>query len=96
MESSGLPGKIQCTKRAAELLLKQDAGFEVELRGEVEVKGKGKMTTYFLNAYSPHRPRPAFPALSLPTSLGIDGGVLARRSSSGVPTNSASEVASSG
>ncbi len=45
MESQGLPGKIQMTANTYELL-KGDYHFEE--RGEVEVKGKGKMTTYWL------------------------------------------------
>jgi len=45
MESQGLPGKIQVTSNTYELL---KADFRFQERGEVEVKGKGKMTTYWL------------------------------------------------
>ncbi len=45
MESQGLPGKIQLTSNTHELL---PTGYRFEERGEVEVKGKGKMTTYWL------------------------------------------------
>jgi guanylate cyclase len=46
MESHGLPGQIQVTERVAQALGPQ---FSVRLRGVVEVKGKGPMTTYLLD-----------------------------------------------
>mmetsp|Transcript_48418 Transcript_48418/g.96968 ORF Transcript_48418/g.96968 Transcript_48418/m.96968 type:complete len:277 (+) Transcript_48418:1-831(+) len=53
MESTGVPGRIQCTRRAAELLQKEEQGvgcvFDMEERGKVEVKGRGPMTTFFVN-----------------------------------------------
>jgi urea transport system substrate-binding protein len=45
MESLGLPGKIQVTAVTKERL--QDK-FLFEERGAIEVKGKGKMMTYWL------------------------------------------------
>ncbi|MBP0008701.1 MULTISPECIES: adenylate/guanylate cyclase domain-containing protein [unclassified Roseofilum] len=45
MESHCLPGKIQVTKETYNAL-RDD--YQLEKRGEIEVKGKGKMTTYFL------------------------------------------------
>lgn len=45
MESSGVNGKIQITEKMAMMLSEK---FEVEKRGEIEVKGIGKMTTFFL------------------------------------------------
>ena len=45
MESSGVPGKIQIT-RATYLLIKDQ--FVCEPRGVIEIKGKGKMDTWFL------------------------------------------------
>ena len=45
MESHGLPGRIHVTARTYERLR---AGYEFESRGEIEIKGKGPMTTYFL------------------------------------------------
>jgi adenylate cyclase len=45
MESSGLPGRIQISAEAAERV--RD-GFVVEERGEVEIKGKGCMRTFWL------------------------------------------------
>ena len=45
MESSGLPGKIQVTEATYERLKEK---FEFEKRGQVSVKGRGEMTTYWL------------------------------------------------
>lgn len=54
MESTGVPGRIQCTERARDLLVKERSGiderFVVVERGTVEVKGRGPMTTFFVNA----------------------------------------------
>ncbi|XP_044845175.1 guanylate cyclase soluble subunit beta-2-like isoform X2 [Mauremys mutica] len=46
MESHGLPNKIHLSPTAFRAL--QNQGFEIVERGEIEVKGKGKMTTYIL------------------------------------------------
>ena len=47
MESNGLPGQIHCSADFAQRL--QQAGrHHVEPRGEIEVKGKGRMHTYWL------------------------------------------------
>ncbi|RXM96115.1 Guanylate cyclase soluble subunit beta-2 [Acipenser ruthenus] len=46
MESHGLPDKIHLSPSAYWAL--KDKGFECVDRGEIEVKGKGKMRTYFL------------------------------------------------
>lgn len=45
MESHGMPGRIQVTERVYELLRES---FVFEARGEIEVKGKGTMSTYLL------------------------------------------------
>jgi class 3 adenylate cyclase len=45
MESTGVPGRIQVTDEVQARLRDR---YRFECRGEVEVKGKGKMTTYFL------------------------------------------------
>ena len=45
MESHGVPGCIQVTDRTYRRL--RD-GYRFERRGPVQVKGKGKMVTYFL------------------------------------------------
>jgi guanylate cyclase len=53
MESHGVPGEIQVTERVAARL---GPGFVVRPRGTVVVKGKGPMTTYFLQD-GPARPQ---------------------------------------
>jgi class 3 adenylate cyclase len=50
MESTGVPGRIQVTTEARDRLADQ---FEFERRGMVDVKGKGKVETWFLVARLP-------------------------------------------
>ena len=45
MESSGAPGRIQVTEETYRRLCDR---YQFEPRGQIEVKGKGPMTTYFL------------------------------------------------
>ncbi|XP_036958778.1 soluble guanylate cyclase gcy-37 isoform X1 [Acanthopagrus latus] len=47
MESTSLPQKIHASSETYLALIKDNA-YELQLRGEVEVKGKGKMNTYWL------------------------------------------------
>ncbi|XP_066838408.1 atrial natriuretic peptide receptor 1-like [Anser cygnoides] len=47
MESTSLPQKIHISSATYNALLTDDA-YEIELRGEIDVKGKGKMKTYWL------------------------------------------------
>ena len=47
MESSGVPGRIHLTQAMAEKL---DDNYLCEERGEIELKGKGTIKTFFLNA----------------------------------------------
>jgi len=47
MDSTGIAGKIQVTDSTATIL--RDHGFDLEERGKIPVKGKGLLTTYFLN-----------------------------------------------
>ncbi len=49
MQSTGLPGKIHCSADFAHHLQNRDESFILEERGEIEVKGKGTMRTYFLS-----------------------------------------------
>ncbi|XP_006879665.1 PREDICTED: guanylate cyclase soluble subunit beta-2-like [Elephantulus edwardii] len=46
MESHGKPNKVHLSPTAYRAL--ENQGFEIIERGEIDVKGKGKMTTYFL------------------------------------------------
>ena len=47
MESNCLPGRIQVSEATHDLLR---ARYRLESRGTIEVKGKGEMKTYFLEA----------------------------------------------
>lgn len=52
MESSGEPGRIQVTDRTRARL---GGGYLLSSRGEIEVKGKGLMTTHFLDSAVPQQ-----------------------------------------
>jgi len=45
MESHGLPGEVQVSQAARDLLVER---YVLDERGEIEVKGKGAMRTYTL------------------------------------------------
>uniref|UniRef100_A0A2I2Z7G5 Adenylate cyclase type 6 n=1 Tax=Gorilla gorilla gorilla TaxID=9595 RepID=A0A2I2Z7G5_GORGO len=47
MDSTGVPDRIQVTTDLYQVLAAK--GYQLECRGVVKVKGKGEMTTYFLN-----------------------------------------------
>ncbi|XP_026183160.1 adenylate cyclase type 2 [Mastacembelus armatus] len=47
MDSTGVLEKIQVTEETAQVV--QSVGYSVTLRGVVNVKGKGELTTYFIN-----------------------------------------------
>ncbi len=47
MESTSIPGRIQFSENTNRLL-REAGGFDIFQRGEIDVKGKGKMMTYFL------------------------------------------------
>ena len=48
MESTSLPGCIQCSEAFAELL---DPQVSLQLRGEITIKGKGRMRTFWIGCY---------------------------------------------
>ncbi|XP_020785533.1 adenylate cyclase type 6 isoform X1 [Boleophthalmus pectinirostris] len=52
MDSTGVPDRIQVTTDLYQVLLGK--GYVLECRGVVKVKGKGEMTTYFLNDGPPN------------------------------------------
>ncbi|KAG5890712.1 hypothetical protein JTB14_016542 [Gonioctena quinquepunctata] len=60
MESTGLPLKIHVSE-AAKQIFDNFGTFHLELRGEVELKGKGFVTTYWLLRSSEPDPRPPTP-----------------------------------
>ncbi|XP_073330521.1 adenylate cyclase type 4-like [Pagrus major] len=47
MDSTGVLDKIQVTEETAQMV--ESVGYSVTLRGVVNVKGKGELTTYFVN-----------------------------------------------
>jgi len=51
MESHGEPMRVHCSQQTAERI---QLDFELEARGELEVKGKGKMSTFFVLSEMPH------------------------------------------
>uniref|UniRef100_A0A8C5ZAU2 Guanylate cyclase n=1 Tax=Marmota marmota marmota TaxID=9994 RepID=A0A8C5ZAU2_MARMA len=67
MESTGLPYRIHASRSAVEALLGLDEGYEVAVRGQTELKGKGVQETYWLVGKAGF-PRP------LPTPLPIKPG----------------------
>lgn len=56
MESSGQALRIHCSCSCRDLLVKL-GGYNLEERGQVKVKGKGEMTTYWLVGEDPDRKR---------------------------------------
>jgi len=62
MESNGLPLKIHVSSDTHDLVMKSDQAddFTFELRGQVEMKGKGIQTTYWLKRWK-HVTQPEFP-----------------------------------
>lgn len=46
MDSTGVPGKIQVTSETAKVL--QEHGIACQYRGEIQVKGRGLIPTYFV------------------------------------------------
>jgi len=48
MESTSIQLRIQCSERSAKMATKQDRSLKFSYRGEVAVKGKGDMKTYWL------------------------------------------------
>uniref|UniRef100_A0A8C7Z8I7 adenylate cyclase n=1 Tax=Oryzias sinensis TaxID=183150 RepID=A0A8C7Z8I7_9TELE len=52
MDSTGVPDRIQVTTDLFQVL--SSKGYVLECRGVVKVKGKGEMTTYFLNDAPPN------------------------------------------
>nr|XP_020486421.1 guanylate cyclase 2G-like [Labrus bergylta] len=67
MESNSLPLKIHISQSTADILV-QEGSFELEERGEIEMKGKGSRKTYWLTnkqGFNPPLPIPNSPATSL-------------------------------
>jgi class 3 adenylate cyclase len=54
MESHGIPGAIQVTERTYQHLRNR---YELQPRGNVDIKGKGPLATYLLVGRAPPSPR---------------------------------------
>ncbi|XP_025784615.1 olfactory guanylyl cyclase GC-D-like [Puma concolor] len=67
MESTGLPYRIHVNRSTVQTLLSLDEGYTLDIRGQTELKGKGKEETYWLVGKAGF-PRP------LPTPLNIKPG----------------------
>uniref|UniRef100_A0A7I4XTM1 Guanylate cyclase n=1 Tax=Haemonchus contortus TaxID=6289 RepID=A0A7I4XTM1_HAECO len=65
MESNGKPGKIHMSAEAVRLVM-EVGGFEVESRGEVIIKGKGVMETYWLLGRTGEVRRSSIPRVKSP------------------------------
>jgi len=48
MESTSLPMRIHCSERSAKLLRSQAPEIKLECRGNINVKGKGEMVTFWV------------------------------------------------
>lgn len=48
MESTSKTGRVQCSEASAQLLMTEAPDLRLRRRGEMEIKGKGKMPTYFI------------------------------------------------
>ena len=53
MESNSEAGRIHCSERAAALLREQAPDISLVSRGQIEVKGKGRMTTFWVGEVIP-------------------------------------------
>jgi len=49
MESNSMPGRVHCSDRSEELLRRQAPEIKTTCRGQINVKGKGDMVTYWIS-----------------------------------------------
>jgi len=66
MESTSFAGYIQCAEATANLISTQDPSVNLIYRGSVEVKGKGKMITYWIGKAPPASCLPLAPPTATP------------------------------
>jgi len=76
MESHGLPSRVHVTEATRTAMRGR---FEVEPRGEIDVKGKGPMTTYFLLRELEREAEVAPPSAPAPLTLDELGVAIVRR-----------------
>ncbi|KAM9425794.1 guanylate cyclase 2G [Pholidichthys leucotaenia] len=73
MESNSLPQKIHVSQRTADILI-EAGSYELEERGEIEMKGKGSQKTYWLlrkTGFNPPLTQSASPAESLKVQMEV-------------------------
>ena len=58
METNSLSMRVQCSDRAADVLRKQAPEMILEDRGMIPIKGKGEMSTFFVNGYEGEKEEP--------------------------------------
>mmetsp|Transcript_22853 Transcript_22853/g.40192 ORF Transcript_22853/g.40192 Transcript_22853/m.40192 type:complete len:285 (+) Transcript_22853:1333-2187(+) len=56
MESNSVEGRVHCSAASAQLLATQAPDIPIVTRGKIKVKGKGVMTTYWINKKSEPSP----------------------------------------
>jgi class 3 adenylate cyclase len=90
METASLPGFVHLSEATARLLASSPRGrWDVQPRGEIQVKGKGVMRTYFLHGYDPGPERlPGSPLLLGEEEEEEEGGGEGGRALSGAPSSS--------
>ncbi|KAG8192571.1 hypothetical protein JTE90_015205 [Oedothorax gibbosus] len=59
MESTGLPLRIHCSE-ACKILLDKLGGYKLDERGVISIKGKGEMSTYWLEGQEDYRVKKSF------------------------------------
>jgi class 3 adenylate cyclase len=81
METASLPGFVHLSEATAQLLAQSPRGrWDMQPRGEIQVKGKGVMRTFFLHGYDPGPERPlALMAGGEDDDDDEDGGLRGRR-----------------
>lgn len=90
MDSCGVTGRIQVTDKTAKLL--EAAGYQLQCRGPIEVKGKGNLVTHLLiSQYDPELSSRAVAPLNSPTPSNEDRGSCSDNTS----TSTASAAATS-
>ena len=74
MESSSVAGKIQCSESAQEYLTLRpsESGVRVVQRGQMEIKGKGSMTTFFIERDNRLRPSESDKEVKEEAACGIE------------------------
>eukprot|EP00934_Nitzschia_sp_Nitz4_P006661 Nitzschia sp. Nitz4//scaffold85_size83877//9444//12857//NITZ4_005217-RA/size83877-processed-gene-0.133-mRNA-1//-1//CDS//3329559101//6651//frame0 len=86
MESTSEKNRIQCSKRAYDLLAEQMPELPMNPRGKIKIKGKGEMVTFWVNEKPVPRARPS---LSLRQSMARSGSGRDMTSFDSIPEHAA-------